>query len=100
MIEAIYLAAELSTRDVSFEVENFTASHGISEIVLKVTNNGRSSIRRAYLTCAFLTDAGKAIDLGNTMVSDLAPGAIKYTKAAIPTTQGVAKANCYVDKVY
>ena len=81
---------------VSIDVENFTAERGISTLVLKVTNNTTAHIDRAYIDCAFLTEDERPIDIGKALVTNLAAGGHAYDKASIPTTDGVAKADCRV----
>lgn len=99
MLYAALILASVTAADISFEVENFTAQNGISEVVLKVTNHADTGARRVYISCAFLTEDLKAIDVGRALISTLGPGQTKYEKAGIPTTAGVAKAQCYVDRV-
>lgn len=84
--------------DIKIEIDNFTAVRGISELVLRVTNNSSQVVSDVFIDCVFMTEDERAIDIGKALISRIPPGGTKFDKAAIPTTEGVAKAQCDVDR--
>ena len=83
---------------IDIQVDNFTAQRGISELVLKVTNNTGADVESLFIDCAFLREDGRAIDIGKVLISTLAAGEYAYDKASIGTTDGVSQAECRVVK--
>lgn len=81
---------------IDIQVDNFTAQGGISEIVMKVLNNTDEAVTNVFIDCAFLRENGKAIDIGKALIPSIAAHSYAYDKAAITTTNGVAKADCRV----
>lgn len=96
----ILLAAAVSANLITIDIDNFTAHRGISTLILKVTNNNSEAIKSLYIDCTFMTEAGRAIDIGKSSISNLGAGETVYDKAAIPTTEGVEKASCRVDSIF
>lgn len=98
MIKA-YLIAAMTAASIDIDIQNFTAYRGISTITMAVTNNGTKTATRIFIDCVFLDKDMRAIDIGRDIVSNLPPGQTKFSQAAIPTTQGVEHAECYVDQI-
>jgi len=84
--------------EIDIQVDNFTAQRGISELVLRITNNTGRDVKNVFIDCVFMTDDEKAIDIGKALIPSIKAGATKFDKAAIPTTDGVAKAACEVER--
>lgn len=92
------LAAPVAAADLEIQIDNFTAQRGISELVFRVTNKSTQVLSDIFIDCVFMTEEGRAIDIGKALISRIPPGGTKFDKAAIPTTDGVAKASCAVDR--
>jgi hypothetical protein len=82
--------------DIDIQVDNFTADRGISELVLRVTNNTSKPVSDVFIDCTFMTEEERAIDIGKALISSIPAKGFVFDKAAIPTTDGVAKALCRV----
>ena len=82
--------------EIDIEVDNFTAERGISELVLRVINNTATEVSDVFIDCVFMTEDERAIDIGKALIPAIAAGGTKFDKAAIATTDGVAKALCEV----
>lgn len=78
------------------EIDNFTASRGISEVVMKVTNNTGRAVQSVFIDCVFFTADEKAIDIGKALIPAIPAGGVAYDKAAIPRTDGVQLVSCSV----
>lgn len=92
------LIAPAWAADIEIEIDNFTANRGISELVLRVTNNSSREVTNVFIDCVFMTKDNRAIDIGKALINRIPPGGTKFDKAAIPTTDGVAQAQCEVDR--
>lgn len=90
------IAIPAAAQSIDIQVDNFTAQRGISELVLKVTNNTGADVEGVQIDCAFLRSDGRAIDIGKALIPSIAAGDYAYDKAAIPTTEGVSEAECRV----
>lgn len=81
---------------IDIQVDNFTVDRGISELVLKVTNNTAVEVGNVFIDCTFLTEEGRAIDIGKALIPSIPSKGYVFDKAAITRTDGVAKAECRV----
>jgi hypothetical protein len=96
---AMLMAAPALAQDaVSFEVDNFFVDSGITTAVLAVTNNLETPVTSVFLSCAFLNDEEKAIDVGGGLISRLDAGETAYERVSIGTGDGVQYARCRVEK--
>jgi hypothetical protein len=80
------------------DVENFTASNGIAEAVLKVTNNTGADARSVFVDCVFFDKNKRALDIGKALIPAIAAGDHAFDKAAITRTEGVEFVECGVKR--
>lgn len=98
---SVFLAAAVvsgaaNASEIDIDVENFTARNGLSELVLKVSNDTSVNFEKVYIDCAFLDKDMRALDVGRAVVRGLSAGAHVYEKASVPVSDGVAHAQCRV----
>ncbi len=98
LILAVFIAASGPTfaGDIEIDVQNFTASKGISDLVLKITNNTGKSLEMIFVDCAFLDKNKRALAIGKAIISNVDAGGYAYDTASIARSQGVAHAECRV----
>lgn len=96
MAVAMLASTHAHGAEIDIQVDNFTVQRGISEVVLRVTNNTGKALSSVFIDCVFMTEDERAIDIGKAMVPSMEIGATKFEKAAVPTTEGVAKALCEI----
>ena len=78
------------------QVDNFTATGGISSAVMKVTNNTGADAESVFIDCVFMSKDQKAIDIGKAVIAAIPAGGVAYDKASIATSEGVQFVICDV----
>lgn len=71
----------------------------IARAVVRLTNAGPNVYRSVYVDCAFMDAAGKAVQVGSALVSNLSPGEKAFGHAdADASAVRIASVACRVDQ--
>ena len=91
----IVLASGLNVTVDSLTIDN---RRHIASAIARVTNAGPNAFESVYVNCAFLDAAGRAIQVGGALVSNLAAGETAFGSADVDTSLvgAIASASCRI----
>lgn len=83
---------------LSVTVDSLTIDHRqVARVIMRVTNAGPNAYESVFINCAFMDAAGKAIQVGGALVSNLNPGETAFGSAAVDASElAIASASCRI----
>lgn len=83
---------------LSVTVDSLTIDHRqVARVIMRVTNAGPNAYQSVFINCAFMDAAGKAVQVGGALVSNLNPGETAFGSADVDASKlAIASASCRI----
>lgn len=93
---AITLATAAQAEMLALKVDNFFIKNGIATIAVKLTNNSENDYKIVSVSCAFMSNDERALDVTENIITNVGAGQIAYGTVRTTNSDGVEKASCRV----